>query len=418
MLSERERRSVEVDMVAAGRSMLGALGPPIVVDAMIDALARADRLVRLAESDLDHDFRERLETILKAMRVVRYAHWPKRDGSADALNDAILASHFHIQGQQEVSRWVAAYYGGGVRVVYTEPAGRYTIEVEVDALTKRFGAGLVSAFFRLVAGANRITCLIHFLKLNSEGLATGTIAYDRNYQFAGVHLMGYLRELERVVEDLEKEKIEDVLLDAQPWRELLEQSKRWDDRVRRLRNDITFHLGWPDKTTPALERLAARGRRLALHEADTPHRVGLRFTGGEELLFVSSGLTLEDFRAVVEASAESWSVVYNALDAILQDLTRQCGARWPSHALTEGSDPSFPKLVSVFRDLVVVGAGKLTRLHVRAGRDMAAAESALAQEKPEGEVFRIALVPMNDAARRRVADEGIDLGASSRVLFP
>ncbi|MGH7293636.1 MAG: hypothetical protein ACRELB_01825 [Polyangiaceae bacterium] len=215
-----------------------------------------------------------------------------------------------------------------MRVVHGQPTGRTTVDVEVSTLVARFGSALVASLLRLCAGANRVISHFHLLTLNDQ-LDPTSLARERNFQFLVMQLIGYLREFGRVVDDLAKANIEKALTDRSPWDEIAKERARWDDRAGAIRNDITFHLGWPSRTIPAIEKQAARRARTVIHELDGNRRVDARFTGGDALLLQSCGMQTEEFRGLVDYSADAWAVILLSLESIIRDLLTQCGARLP-----------------------------------------------------------------------------------------
>src|SRR5258708_26204956 len=69
-----------------------------------------------------------------------------------------------------------------------------------------------------------------------------------------------------------------------------------------FRNDVAFHLGWPDKTVPRMADLANRRACEIFVETDGDRRTDARFTGAENLLIQSSELRQKDFRGLAELS--------------------------------------------------------------------------------------------------------------------
>jgi hypothetical protein len=159
-----------------------------------------------------------------------------------------------------------------------------------------------------------------------------SVPFERNLNFAAMQLLGYLRELGVVVDDLKAAGMGHCLTNAAPLVALEAQRARWDATVKGLRDDIAFHLGHPDKTEPALEKLAKKAASLRLYETGTSNlRLHTSFSGGESLLLIASGMTTRDLRRIIDLSSTAWDVLMHSLEAIFRDLLVQVGARMPPH---------------------------------------------------------------------------------------
>jgi hypothetical protein len=267
MLSDRERLQLTNEMIDAGRKMHAALQPPKNRAAVAAALASATAVVDTARGDTPSALGDLVDAIEKAMRAATAS---TTRGTLSALDDAVQDAHFEVQGMLALKNWRATYLGGGLRRVRTrlhDNRERQVYDVDMEELVDRFGPCLVSALFQLAAGANRVISLLHLLSLNRDEVKKDSVAYDRNFLFIGTSLLGYMMELSRVIDDLHTSEIAKKLSNPAPWVALRTQRKRWS-HIRDFRNDIAFHLGWPEKTVPTIVDFAHKRAREIMWESD------------------------------------------------------------------------------------------------------------------------------------------------------
>jgi hypothetical protein len=230
---------------------------------------------------------------------------------------------------QRPTRFRAVDRGGGVRAIQTEGPDRLALDTELPALCAKFGSELVANLLRVHAGANRFISLLHFLQLNTEHVTRESVAWERNFHFAALQILGVYREISIALGQLGNTGIKRHLTDTAPWTQLQRICKRWrQDAPTRLRNSVLFHLGFPDDTRAALEKKRHAGDRVLLIENDpNKNHMHSRFTGGEDLLLAASGLQLEELEDTIEDSLDDFDAFFTGLEVITRDLLKQCGAR-------------------------------------------------------------------------------------------
>jgi len=228
--------------------------------------------------------------------------------------------------------WRATYYGGGVRIVNAGDPVRQTLEVDASVLSHRYGARLVAALLRVMAGVNRIAALLHFIKLNSEHVDDGSVSSERNFHFAALLTFAYLKELFEALGDLSGAGIKRHLRELDPWRQLQDLETYWITGNRKtVRNEVMFHLGDIGPATKSIEAQADARFTLPLLDSDPdPTGMPARFTAGEALVMTASGLTLMDYAEIATRAVASYGPLVTSVFRIMDDLLRQCGANMPA----------------------------------------------------------------------------------------
>lgn len=327
MLPERARRALLRDLLdAASRLLAAAEGDKATIT---QAMLASESLRAEMNDGYECDISDHFHAVYEKMRAFAST---ADSSSRTSLQEAFLkARGYAVDGITGATRTLTTYYGGGVQGVFTENPDRLLLEVKIKPLCERFGAPIVANLLRAMAGANRIITLLHFIQLTLQHVPPASVAFERNRQFASMQTFAYLKELSGVLNDLRRVGIERHLTDRQPWFTLQTLQSHWERGSRKtLRDDVLFHLGWPTETRRAVEKEAQTDERVVLVEGDAD-RIALhsRFTAGESLLLVACGLKLSDFREIVESGATAYDPLFDSLEAIFDDLLRQCGAKLP-----------------------------------------------------------------------------------------
>ena len=203
------------------------------------------------------------------------------------------------------------YFEFGVRGFRNEDPDRSGVEVDLDVLCRRFGSDLVANLLRVHAGANRVISLQDFVRLNTEHIANGSVEHERNLHFAALQILGVFRETAVALGHLNGTGIKRVLTDPTPWLALQSMQRRWSRHVpEHFRSSVLFHLGFPHDVRVALERKINKSPYMVLFENDlTDEHLSFRFSAGEDLLLMASGLRLEDIEDIVEDSLEDMKTI-------------------------------------------------------------------------------------------------------------
>jgi hypothetical protein len=329
MLSERERRALLRDLMVAAKRLLAGIRSKESAE-VSRALEDAREARRAMCDGYACDMSVAFDRIEEAMQVV--SKGSPADGELKALRDAVDSSHGHVEGPvASGGKWIAHYYGGGVRIVITGEPERQCLDVDAAVLRNRFGAPLVGALLRVMAGVSRIAALLHFIKLNSKYVGPDGIAFERNFHFAALLTFAYLKELSEALNGLSAAGIKRHLTDQDPWRQLQELERYWVSGKRStVRDQVMFHLGNAGDVAATVTAHAEAGWLLPLFETDSDSTgMPMRFTAGEAAVMTASGLTLADFVEIATNAVASYGPLVTSVMCIMDDLLRQCGARLP-----------------------------------------------------------------------------------------
>ena len=332
MISERARRALLGDLVAAGDRMLGALkrGEQGERD-------EALRAVDVARATLADGYVCDMSAAFdKVEAAARQAALRGADDDVRALRAAVNeARGYVLDPYARGHRWAAIYYGPGVRRVWGGEPTRHKIEVDARMLCDRFGVKLVASLLRVTAATSRIAGLLHLTRINSESPPHDTLSEERNFHLLALLTFAYLKELTRALSDLSSAGIERKLSNTDPWRQLQDLRRHWETGPRaKVRDEVMFHVGHQKDVEAALSTQVAAAPWLAsfpLQETDADSNDGfMRYTAGEALVLTSSGLTLSDLDEVARDAVEVFGPLLDSVFRILDDLLRQCGAQLPA----------------------------------------------------------------------------------------
>ena len=273
---------------------------------------------------------DRFDAVADAIEHIAVSH---TDESFRELRGAAFRARGITEGVDAKSvRTIETPLGGEVYGVAYLPSGRVRLVANVKVLCECFGAPLVANLFRVLAGADRIASLLHLIRLNGKHVPHDSVAYERNFHFAAVQILAYLKELSGPISQLSVLSLADRLTNTEPWDQLLELMKRWKSKTStEFRDDVVFHLGHAKETTTVVERLASRGQSTIVLEWDGADRSDQRYVAGEELLLEAVGLTMDVFDDLIRDGVQSFGPLFTSISLIVDDLLRQCGAtRMPS----------------------------------------------------------------------------------------
>jgi hypothetical protein len=335
MLPERVRRALLRDLLDAAERLLVGLK-----ERDGDKVDQALADVKSARVALDDgyvcDMSKAFDAVHSSVGAVSLTS--PSDAERKAVRDAIDEARGYVLDPYATGeRWVAVYYGGGVRSVWGGAPLRHKLEVDAKVLCDRFGVELVAALMRVMAGTNRVATLLHLTRLSARNAPEDSVAAERNFHFAALLTFAYLKELTRAIDALGAERISLRLTDQDPWRELQALRKRWERGKRaKVRDALMFHLGEKEETEAELRRSLAsipQGEPsfLPLVESDPDHRDAfMRFTAAEAILIKAAGLDLPDLSEITGDAVGVFGPLFASVQRILDDLLRQCGARLPS----------------------------------------------------------------------------------------
>ncbi len=229
-------------------------------------------------------------------------------------------------------RWIAQYPGGGVRISLNEEQHRHEVQVSLSELRRHVDERIVANLCRAFAGCDRLTSLAHLSLLNGT-LPEGSLARARNVMTITTYLFGTMRETAKALSDLRGAGIEGALQDTAPWIRLDEIRRRWVANASiRWRDRIAFHLCYSTKDAiKGLDVLQDRSDRVTFSEIETPSDnaklLDIRYPIGDEVLFAAADLDDDEIKAVVSGAPRDSAQMTLALQEIMRDLLRQCGAK-------------------------------------------------------------------------------------------
>jgi fructose-specific component phosphotransferase system IIB-like protein len=224
--------------------------------------------------------------------------------------------------------WSAQYRGGGVRISVDSDRGLHEWQVTLSVLREHFDDNIVANICRALAGVDRLASLVSLANLNSQ-LPDGSHHRNRNLPTIALYLLGTMREIGRVLDDLSRARIKRALSDPAPWARLEEVRKRWmGDQAGEVRNGIAFHLCYKSAdAVRGLQRLAERKDQATIvasvgdRIADASHPLG------DEVLFAAVEMSLAELEAFLLQAPEDAAHFALDLRLVIYDLLRQCGAR-------------------------------------------------------------------------------------------
>ncbi len=170
---------------------------------------------------------------------------------------------------------------------------------ELDA---RVGRIVLTAFGRCFVHADRLNSTVSCMHASMQHHGHDSIAYTRDLDAMAWFSIGTLRELARSVGALRSSLKKRDLLDpkSSPWIELNSFEKRWrrDDRYRRVRNKVSFHLD-EDVIGSGMEELLQE-QHVVLSEGVGEKYVNSRLSLGYLALHRGLGWNLEEYRKFLE----------------------------------------------------------------------------------------------------------------------
>jgi hypothetical protein len=330
MLSERARREVLAELIGAAERLLHALresDPTEIAASLSDAGTARANLNDGYVCDMSRAFDE-IESCIAT--VTHDAH---ADSEIQALRHAVdMARGYVSPVLADAYRWRSIDVGGTAQItVWGEPQ-RQTVYVEAKSLCDRFGARLVAALLRVMAGLDRIASLLDFIRLNATHVRQNSIEYERNFHFAALESFAYLKELSEATTDLSGAGIERALRDTDPWLQLKAIQREWRGALpSAVRNEVMFHLGNLEEVTTYLQQCAQSAQRMPLLESDVDGKgLETRFSAGSLAVLLAGGLTLADYGGLADRAVQSYGPLVSSVARIADDLLRQCGARLPA----------------------------------------------------------------------------------------
>jgi hypothetical protein len=223
---------------------------------------------------------------------------------------------------------------------------KLTIET-IDVLRAALGEGLLNAFVRCTAMADRLLTLLDCMNLNATHIGVDTVRGERNITTLGLLSTGLIFELSEGLRELR-----DLDLSSRP---SLEGKKRWaelvkfadmehEDTIRQVRNIMAFHIGEKEIATRGINRLSFEKRRLVVASGDGRSVIEGRNVLGTDVLLAGINIrppgipkgtpnsrraaTVEDLDAAMGEASDSHHTAVALLEEIFVDLLRLAGANF------------------------------------------------------------------------------------------
>jgi len=187
---------------------------------------------------------------------------------------------------------------------------------------------------RALAGLNRLCSLAPLAHLSTINEATGdgTPAQSRNLHTIAMLMIGVMRELATVLNDLRGAGIRTRLDDPAPWSGLEGIRKRWfKEPAVKMRNGVAFHLGDKTQAVRGLAHVQALTDSVPFCRLESRHPNRAQFVEahyplGDAVLMAAVGLESKEVWAVLDDVKRDSSEATRLLHMIWLDLLRQCGA--------------------------------------------------------------------------------------------
>ena len=207
------------------------------------------------------------------------------------------------------------------------------LHIETDdlpALRDAMGAELFSAFCRCFVHADRLTSLIHFVRLLEEHCDSDSVAFSRDLYNITFLAVGTLREYMKAVQLLRGEMHKADCLDKKSpqWQALLEVEKRWEQNREyvKLRDLVGFHVDPNGEIVPrGLDRIGEQDTVtiVMLDKPDAPTaNVGHWYRIATEAILdgYGVGLSRDYFEKIFTEVADDMSVSQHLFDLFRQTL--------------------------------------------------------------------------------------------------
>jgi len=200
------------------------------------------------------------------------------------------------------------------------------------------GEELLAAFCRCFVHADRLTSLIHFVRLLEKHCPPDSVAVTRDLHSMSWFAVGTLREYGKAIGTLKSEFVKASIFerDTDEWRRLLELEKRWerDPIYVKLRNQVAFHVDPKNKIIPrGLDELTKR-TPVTLFFSDKPgsptfdhghwYRLGMEtILEGYGLHFEGEGIQRSEFSKLFEQVAQDMTVSESLFNLFRKTLERK-----------------------------------------------------------------------------------------------
>jgi hypothetical protein len=193
------------------------------------------------------------------------------------------------------------------------------------------GDEVLASFCRCFVHADRLTSLVHFIRLTGEHCDQGSVAATRNLHTMVWFAAGTLREYAKAIQKLRASLARAGLLepDTEQWQKLREIEDRWHQQAyyRDFRNRVAFHVDY-DNIVDGLDALGEVGEAVTVCLGDNSqegqeshwYRVGI------ESLIRGLGMPLEEFEPLFQQIAEDLSVNEHLFD-VFRRAVQQKGIR-------------------------------------------------------------------------------------------
>ena len=217
-------------------------------------------------------------------------------------------------------------------VRFTDDGSFFRLEVDDFAsFHSAVGEEVLAAFCRCFVHADRLTSLVHFIRLLEQHCPQNSVAATRDLHTMVWFAVGTLREYAKAIQKLRSTLAKEGTLqpNSAGWKHLRDVEGRWEgDRYFiDFRDHLAFHVDPQDKIIPRGLKRLEQVKPVNIYLDDKPEAgtqpYGHWYRLGIESIFRGFGIRETDFEALFEQVAKDMAVNKSLFDVFRATLNQK-----------------------------------------------------------------------------------------------